>query len=217
MEAARNGESTRTVSEAVIRRASRTVSEAAIRRAMLIALCLLPAAGSPPAGGGLKRESAMGVNEHGAYDFRAKCQMPPPIPMPPRSFFEVASLRVRLRSHVHFLVCCGHLQLKCTIRGCRACLGLQGSRSCRCTCSPRQSSVSLRTHALDQATFARAHPVRMRTRKRTHARTHARMRTHLFGGAHQNHTMQALGHSCRTAGAAEKLAFFRLRKIYKFW
>jgi hypothetical protein len=101
---ARNGESSRTVSEAAIRRASRTVSEAAIRRAMLIALCLLPAAGSSPAPG----QSAMGVNEHGAYDFRARArQMPPPIPMPPRSFFEVASLRVRLRSNVHFLVCCG--------------------------------------------------------------------------------------------------------------
>ena len=41
-------------------------------------------------GGTLPYECSMGLNKHGAYDFRqSKKSMPSPIPMPPRSFFEV--------------------------------------------------------------------------------------------------------------------------------
>ncbi len=41
-------------------------------------------------GGGTPYECSMGLNKHGAYDFlQSQKSMPSPIPMPPRSFFEV--------------------------------------------------------------------------------------------------------------------------------
>jgi len=41
-------------------------------------------------GGGPPYECSMGLNKRGAYDFRqSQKSMPSPIPMPPRSFFEV--------------------------------------------------------------------------------------------------------------------------------
>ena len=53
-------------------------------------------------GGG---KEAMGVNEHGAYDFRSSSRrMPPPIPMPPRSFFEVA-VTIRMLQRQQNLTC----------------------------------------------------------------------------------------------------------------
>jgi len=87
--AARHGHSSAPLGAAATRR---TVSWRAHPRQtpLILALCLLPAtcALAPP----VRQESAMGVNEHGAYDFHARARrMPPPIPMPPRSFFEVAS------------------------------------------------------------------------------------------------------------------------------
>eukprot|EP00802_Teleaulax_amphioxeia_P021974 Tamp_22379.p1 GENE.Tamp_22379~~Tamp_22379.p1 ORF type:complete len:347 (-),score=39.91 Tamp_22379:51-1091(-) len=84
--AARHGHSSAPLGAAATRR---TVSRRAHPRQtpLILALCLLPAtcALAPP----VRQESAMGVNEHGAYDFHARARrMPPPIPMPPRSFFE---------------------------------------------------------------------------------------------------------------------------------
>ena len=40
-------------------------------------------------GGGTTYQCSMGLNKHGAYDFQSQKSMPSPIPMPPRSFFEV--------------------------------------------------------------------------------------------------------------------------------
>ena len=41
-------------------------------------------------GGGTPYECSMGLNKHGAYDFRqSQKSVPSPIPLPPRSFFEV--------------------------------------------------------------------------------------------------------------------------------